>query len=261
MAGQTRGGDDRVPTRVVRSCGHQGEAEGRWAELDEFEPSAVGLGEAACERQATPVCCLVVLGPIEQRGGSLGADARALVLDTDAVVLDQDRHGAAAVTERVVQEDREDLADEPWRRDHGVDPARRDDDLPSFLREPMLPIGDLVVDECRQVELLAFLGRAGPGDREQIVECQVEFVCLRQCRRCFLRHGGVRAALEQFEPHCDAGQAGAQLMSRVGGEAAFGLQHAVDPVGAQPQRPRDVVDLADPRRWGCGRAEVATTEP
>ena len=142
----------------------------------------------------------------------------------------------------------------------GLHPSGRHDDLAALAGEPLLPVGHVVVDDVDEVDLGALAGAALAGDAEQLVERDVEFVRLGERGA---RLGGDRrvvGAFQHLEPHRDAGQAGAQLMRRVGGEATLGVEHPLDPVGAEAERPRDVVDLTNARRWRAGHAEVAVAE-
>ena len=148
-------------------------------------------------------------------------DARALVLDRDAVVLHQDRNGAASVTQRVVEQDPDHLADEARGGDHVVHAARRHHHLAALLGETVLPVGHLMVHERRQIEFGALLRRSRPRHGEQVIECQVQLVGLRQRRSRLSSDLGVVVALQEFEPHGDAGETGAQLVRGVGGESAF----------------------------------------
>ena len=117
----------------------------------------------------------------------------------------------------------------------------------------------MVVDDVDQFHGRAFAGAALAGDDEQFVECGVQFVGLFEHGLGLGGHVGIGVTFQQFQADRDAGQARAQLMRRVSGEAAFGLEHPVDTVGAQSERTGDVVDLVDPRRRRRG-GEVAVAD-
>jgi hypothetical protein len=165
------------------------------------------------------------------------------------------------VAQRILEQHVEDLADQTGRGEHGLGDARRHHHLSTLLGEPLLPVGDLMVDERREVDLGAFLRAARAGHAEQLVQRRVQLVGLCQCGRGLGRHLSVTRPLQQLEAHRDAGQPGAQLVGGVGREATFGVQHAVDPVRAEPERAGDRIDLLDARRLRRGCAEVAVTDP
>ena len=226
----------------------------------QFEAAAVGLGEATGEGQAPAVRGAMVARAVEQRGDTIVGNPGPLVLDRDTGVLHEDGDRAATVAQRVLQQHVEDLAGQAGCGQHVLGGPGGHHHLAALLGEALLPVGDLVVDQRGEVELGSFLGAAGPGDGEEFVERGVQIVCLRQRGRGLGRHVAVGRSFEQFEPHRDAGQPGAQLMGGVRGEPALGFQHPVDAVGAQTQRARDRVDLADARRLRSGRAEVAVAD-
>ena len=113
----------------------------------EFEAATIGFGQSARERQAATVRSLMVCRAVEDRCGLGVIDTAAFVLDQHTRPADQDGHGAAAVTERVLDEHIEDLADQPWRADCGLDTTRCHDDLAPLLRELWLPVADVMLDE------------------------------------------------------------------------------------------------------------------
>ena len=92
--------------------GDEGEPERRWAPIDEVEAAAVGLGEPAGEGKSPAVGGLMVIRPVEQRRRRDRRGCPALVLDRDDCVLHEDRHGAAAVAQGVVEQDVEHLTDQ-----------------------------------------------------------------------------------------------------------------------------------------------------
>ncbi len=138
------------------------------------------------------------------------------------------------MAERVVEQDAQDLADESGGRHHGAGWPGGHHDLASLRGEPLLPVGDLIVDERGHIDLGASRGAARRATVSSSSNVELSSWIWADAARCF-GHTSVVAALEHLEPHRDAGQPGAQLVGRVGGEPALGLQHAVDPVGAQPQ--------------------------
>jgi len=164
--------------------------------LDEVEVSAVGLGQAAGQRQAPAVSGLMVTRSVEQRRHPIIGNPDALVLDRDARVLHEDGDGAATVSQRVLEQHVEYLAHETWSGHHVLTDASGHHHLPALLREALLPVGHLMVDQRGEIELGALLGAAGASNGEQFVEGGVEFVRLRQCRRGFRGHLSVVGSLE-----------------------------------------------------------------
>ena len=105
---------------------------------------------------------------------SLVVDAGALVLDRDARIVHQDRHRATSVAQRVLQQHVEDLADQArcCRSTRWVSPVvtttwRR------FFGELLLPVGDVVIDDSREIEVGPLAGGAScvPRGAARRVSC------------------------------------------------------------------------------------------
>ena len=113
------------------------------------------------------------------------------------------------------------------------------------LRELRLPVGDVMIDELDEIDFGPFSRTALACDAEEFVERGVQVVNLGEGGAGLSGDLGVRIAFENLEAHRQAGQTGAELMCCVRGESALGLEHSLDPVAAQSNRPRDAVDLLD----------------
>jgi len=150
------------------------------------------------------------------------------------------------MTQRVLDQDVENLSDEPRGADHRVNDAGRDDDLASLLGELILPVGHVMVHECREVEFGPFAGGAPACHTQQLVERRVELVDLAERCGRLMSHFGIVVALKDLESHGDPGEAGPQLMRGIGGEPSFRFKHTFDSVSAEPNRTRDTVDLCNP---------------
>jgi hypothetical protein len=142
----------------------KGQRERGRLELHKFESTTIGFCKASCKRKPTPVGSLVVCGSIKYGGGTDRIDASTLVFDCHARVLHKNRNGAAAVPQRILHQHVQDLADQPWCANRRVDDACRDDHLPTFLGESILPICDVMIDQHGQVDFGPFSSGALAGD-------------------------------------------------------------------------------------------------
>jgi hypothetical protein len=61
-----------------------------------------------------------------------------------------------AVSQRVLHQDVENLADQPWGADHWLNDADCHDDLAPLLGELIRPVSHVVINECREVEFGPF---------------------------------------------------------------------------------------------------------
>ena len=106
----------------------------------------------------------MVARTVEQRRDTIVGNPVALVLDRDAGVLHQDRDGAATVAQRVLEQHVEHLAGQAGGGQHVLGEPGGHHHLASLLGEALLPVGDLMVDQRREIEFGPLLGAAGASD-------------------------------------------------------------------------------------------------
>ena len=143
----------------------------------------------------------------------------ALVRDRQAVVVQGDSHDASSMAKGVVDEDVDDLSDEPWRgvRDRSWrraftgSPFRLDDraQLSAGGVELMAPVGAVIADELAEIDLGSLAAGAATCQCEQFIECVRQAFYLQARLVGVGSYGGIRVGGQHFELQADARQAGA----------------------------------------------------